>query len=528
MTEQQLDVARLNEQVREEAQQVQAAITEMKKVIVGQKMLLERMMIALLCRGHLLVEIKDFSVIDIAPALGDADTAPSNEFVVSGGLRINDLMYLMAPFPAVGMQFKSIVGVLEYRNGSYKIEPRNAGDLVFGPSIVLGVEPKTAFLRQGSTTTIPRALQVRLSNAEAVDTAVSVVSGAPANLTITGAVTVLAGQMTALVPLTGTLASATPVVLTASKDASMQTASIRVIGAADVAKLVSITPATASISPGGTAMFTVTFDLPVPAATDVTLATTPPELGMVPVKVTVPADALSATFSMTAATATGTGTLSATAGADTVMASVKVELVSSNHLVISELAVKGPGASSASDEFVELYNPTGEAIDISGWKLQYKSATSSDATGWSQRATFPENTSLVSHHFYLVASKSYVGAVAPDQLAVTSDNVATDLGLAAAAGHVRIVDAQGAVVDKVGYGTTVNSPEAAAVVVPVMFTNDQSMERKATAGSTPDSMAAGGVDAARGNGVDTDNNANDFVVRAVRDPQNAQSGVSEP
>ena len=56
MTEQQLDVARLNEQVREEAQQVQAAITEMKKVIVGQKMLLERMMIALLCRGHLLVE----------------------------------------------------------------------------------------------------------------------------------------------------------------------------------------------------------------------------------------------------------------------------------------------------------------------------------------------------------------------------------------------------------------------------------------------------------------------------------------
>ena len=56
MTETDIDVARLNEAVREESLQVQAALNEMKKVIVGQKTLLERMMIALLCRGHLLVE----------------------------------------------------------------------------------------------------------------------------------------------------------------------------------------------------------------------------------------------------------------------------------------------------------------------------------------------------------------------------------------------------------------------------------------------------------------------------------------
>ena len=56
MSEQTVDVAKLNEAVREEALLVQAAINEMKKVIVGQKPLLERMMIALLCRGHLLVE----------------------------------------------------------------------------------------------------------------------------------------------------------------------------------------------------------------------------------------------------------------------------------------------------------------------------------------------------------------------------------------------------------------------------------------------------------------------------------------
>ncbi len=51
-----VDVTRLNETVREESLQVQAAVAEIKKVIVGQRGLIDRMMVALLCRGHLLVE----------------------------------------------------------------------------------------------------------------------------------------------------------------------------------------------------------------------------------------------------------------------------------------------------------------------------------------------------------------------------------------------------------------------------------------------------------------------------------------
>ena len=51
-----VDIARLNEAVREESRLVQAAADEVKKVIVGQRTLIERMMVALLCRGHLLVE----------------------------------------------------------------------------------------------------------------------------------------------------------------------------------------------------------------------------------------------------------------------------------------------------------------------------------------------------------------------------------------------------------------------------------------------------------------------------------------
>ena len=50
------DIAKLNEAVREESRLVQAAVDEVRKVIVGQRSLVERMMVALLCRGHLLVE----------------------------------------------------------------------------------------------------------------------------------------------------------------------------------------------------------------------------------------------------------------------------------------------------------------------------------------------------------------------------------------------------------------------------------------------------------------------------------------
>ena len=56
MTQVDADIAKLNEAVREESIQVQAAMDEVRKVIVGQKGLIERMMVALLCRGHLLVE----------------------------------------------------------------------------------------------------------------------------------------------------------------------------------------------------------------------------------------------------------------------------------------------------------------------------------------------------------------------------------------------------------------------------------------------------------------------------------------
>src|SRR5439155_24504714 len=93
---------------------------------------------------------------------------------------------------------------------------------------------------------------------------------------------------------------------------------------------------------------------------------------------------------------------------------------------ISECAAAG---ATASDEFIELYNPTPAPIDISGWKLQYKSQT---GASFSTLVTIGTGVSIAAHGFYLAAGTGYVGSVTPD---VTKSSA---LGLSGAAGHVRV------------------------------------------------------------------------------------------
>jgi cytosine/adenosine deaminase-related metal-dependent hydrolase len=74
--------------------------------------------------------VTTLSVTDIAPAPGPGDTAPTNEFVVNGSLRVDDGLYLITPFPTVGHTFTSITGVVVTRNGNSKILPRAMTDYV--------------------------------------------------------------------------------------------------------------------------------------------------------------------------------------------------------------------------------------------------------------------------------------------------------------------------------------------------------------------------------------------------------------
>ncbi len=78
---------------------------------------------------------------------------------------------------------------------------------------------------------------------------------------------------------------------------------------------------------------------------------------------------------------------------------------STGGIVISEFRTRGPGG--ASDEFIEIYNPTSSAVDISGWKIN----ASNDVGAADTRAIIPASTLLRSGQYYLVANNGYTGSV---------------------------------------------------------------------------------------------------------------------
>ncbi len=181
-------------------------------------------------------------------------------------------------------------------------------------------------------------------------------------------------------------------------------------------------------------------------------------------------------------------------------------------VLISEFASRG--ASSASDEFVELYNPAAYDVEMSGWKLQYKSQSGST---WQDYGTLPPGAAIRAHGFYLLGSNGYAGAAAADFTWGAS-------GLADN-GHVRILDAAAAEVDRVGYGTAVDPKISAAPSIGGSATNN-SVERKASISSTAATLAAGGAEEKAGNMYNSNDNGADFLLQTNgRNPQNSASPI---
>ena len=172
------------------------------------------------------------------------------------------------------------------------------------------------------------------------------------------------------------------------------------------------------------------------------------------------------------------------------------------HLAISEL--QAGTSSSASQEFIELYNPTDADVALTGWELGYKSAASTDTTSsWSKHVAL--TGSIKSHGFYLIGPRSYIPTSDSDWSAT----------LASTGGAVRLRDAQGAVVDQLAYGSGALGAEggAAALAPPT----GQSIER-----------LMGRLNESGGNGIDTNVNGADFVVREQPLPQDTRAEIETP
>jgi len=316
-----------------------------------------------------LAKVEAVLVTDDNPTPGPGDSAPTNEFEVGGALRVNDLMYQVSPLPALNTPYASITGILDYRNGYQKMEPRSAADLVAGPPILVSFGPQPAFVREGQTNvaTIPDPLEVTLSGPAQGNTFVTVASATPSSASVVGGGVTIPNGMTSAPILLNGFTQDPAVTLTATLDAVMINADVRVVGAAEVPQVVAISPSSAVVAPMGTTMLEVFLDIPAtPTVGDtVTLTLNPGTFGSVPGSVLVPGNQISAGFSFTAGSATGTETLTATLGGS--MAMSTIDVFAGGGLLINEVDYDQPGTDA--DEFVEIFNATGAPINLSGLAL---------------------------------------------------------------------------------------------------------------------------------------------------------------
>lgn len=168
------------------------------------------------------------------------------------------------------------------------------------------------------------------------------------------------------------------------------------------------------------------------------------------------------------------------------------------HLVVSELLT---GAASASDEFVELYNPTTSALPLEGLELIY--VTASGATVTRKAAWAVGAPSVPSGGHLLIANEAGAYAAIAD--------VTYASGLAATGGSIALrIQGASTAIDAVGWGNAVSTwLEGTVAPAPA-------------AGSSLERLP-GGV---AGNFQDTDDNVIDFTVRTVPNPQNSNSPIT--
>lgn len=163
----------------------------------------------------------------------------------------------------------------------------------------------------------------------------------------------------------------------------------------------------------------------------------------------------------------------------------------SPHAVISMVQVGD--SLSANNEVIEIYNNDSQPVEATNWCVYYASATST-TNGTKLACLLPtdalDHLFIPAHGSVSFASKQYAFAVP-----TIIPDFSFSSTLSGTAGHVRLLDSNGALVDKVGWGTTAVSPEGLPAIVP---TTDMVLVRKLTTLQY----------------VDTNNNAADFSLIA--------------
>ncbi len=354
-----------------------------------------------------LAQVQNVVVTDIAPPPGGGESAPTGQFEVDSTLRIDDEIFAVSPFPSNGTAFPSIVGVLSFNRGNQVLFPRDADDFILGDPTLVSLSPGLSFVNVGesNTATGPTALQVVLTHAVTVDTVVSIVSSDAASLAVVGGgVTVSIGQSTAIVLVDG-LVQAAAVTLTATLDGVTASADVRVVGAAEVPAIASLTPPTSSIGTASSVTLTLSLDIPAGAGGEVVaLSASPGTSVTVPATVNVAEGDLSASFDVVATDVEGSETITATLNGT---ATATVDVVAGNgQLVINE--VDYDQADADTDEFVELFNASGATVSLNGLALIFVNGSNNSQY---RRVNLDSAGSLAPGEFLVVGTSTLLATV---------------------------------------------------------------------------------------------------------------------
>ena len=409
-----------------------------------------------------LATVEAVLVTDDNPSVGPGDSAPTNEFVVGGALRINDLMHEVSPLPAINTPYTSITGILNYRNGNQKMEPRNAADVVAGPPILVDFGPQPAFVNEGDTNvaTIPDPLEVTLSGPAQGNTFVTVLSATPSSASVVGGGVTIPNGMTSAPILLNGFTQDPAVTLTATLDSVMLNADVRVVGAAEVPQVVAVSPSMAVVPPMGTTMLEVFLDIPSNGANgNVMLSLSPGTFGSVPASVNVAADQIAGGFTFTAGSMTGLETLTATLGPS--MAQAMIDVFAGGGLVINEVDYDQPGTDA--DEFVEIYNATAAPIDLTGVALVLVNGSNDSEYN---RVDLGAAGQLASGQFLVVGSNTLLATVPGTAITIPFAAATNNLQNGAPDGLAILDVASSTVIDALSYEGSITMATLMGVAQP--------------------------------------------------------------
>lgn len=173
------------------------------------------------------------------------------------------------------------------------------------------------------------------------------------------------------------------------------------------------------------------------------------------------------------------------------------QTTSVSNILITE--IQTGGASIATEEFVEIHNPNSVSVDITGWLLQYRSASSPSDQSWANSTTKAEIACAdTTDDDCKVLIQPEQRVVFVNNISDIADSIKMSGGFSNKGGQIRLLQPsnetdEAVVQDFVGYGTAVDA-EGTPASAP---TNGYSIKR---------------IVDDQGEPIDTNDNSKDFIA----------------